>query len=108
MTTDIGIQHLLPIPALDHNGVYELPDGTSRYLINREKINYLTDKHGLNLLDPIKTAVVDKQRSMATSSFSKKIENLPSLFNYQISNVNDFLGFVSLRIILSTFSFALP
>lgn len=72
MTTTIGISHLLPLPALDHNGVYELPDNTSRYLINREKINYLVEKHKLELLEPIKTVVVDQQRSMATLVFSKK------------------------------------
>jgi 2-polyprenyl-3-methyl-5-hydroxy-6-metoxy-1,4-benzoquinol methylase len=69
MTTDIGIQHLLPIPALDHNGVYDLPDKTSRYLINREKINYLVEHYNLEMLEPIKTVVVDKERSMATLVF---------------------------------------
>lgn len=71
MTTDIGIQHLLPIPSFDHNGRYDLPDGSTRYLINREKINHLVEKYHLTLLDPIKTVVVDKQRSMATLVFQK-------------------------------------
>ncbi len=71
MTTDIGIQHLLPIPSFDHNGVYELPDGSSRYLINREKVNHLLEKYQLVLMDPLKTVVVDKQRSMATLVFKK-------------------------------------
>ena len=63
MTTDIGIQHLLRI---DQDGVYELPDKTKRYLINREKINFLVDQYQLEFVEPVKTVVVDKQRSMAS------------------------------------------
>lgn len=69
MTTDIGIQHLLPIPEFGGNGRVDLPDGSTRYLINREKIQFLLEKHQLELLDPIKTVVVDKKRSMATLVF---------------------------------------
>lgn len=72
MTTDIGIQHLLPIPDLEHNGVYDLPDNSSRFLVTREKINFLVEKHQLELLDPIKTVVIDKKRSMATLVFKNK------------------------------------
>ena len=47
-------------------GRYQLPDGTTRYLIDE---GYLVDRTrtlGGQLLDPIKTTVVQNQRSMTT------------------------------------------
>ncbi|HYN09985.1 MAG TPA: class I SAM-dependent methyltransferase [Vicinamibacterales bacterium] len=47
-------------------GRYQLPDGTTRYLIDE---NYLVDRTrtlGGKLMDPIKTTVVQDQRSMTT------------------------------------------
>ncbi|MDF1673910.1 MAG: methyltransferase domain-containing protein [Vicingaceae bacterium] len=69
MTTDIGIKDLL---LQSNNGVYNLPDKTSRYLITNDKINSLLLKYSLELIEPIKTVVVDVKRSMATLVFKKK------------------------------------
>lgn len=68
MTTDIGVKDLL---TENNNGVYNLPDKTTRYLITNDKINSLLLAHSLVLIEPIKTVVVDGKRSMATLVFKK-------------------------------------
>lgn len=47
-------------------GHFILPDGSDRYLVTTEKIEQLTTALGGQLLDPLKTTVVDVQRSMTT------------------------------------------
>jgi 2-polyprenyl-3-methyl-5-hydroxy-6-metoxy-1,4-benzoquinol methylase len=69
MTTDIGIKDLL---TEDVNGVYFLPDNSYRYLISNKKILELIDLYLLELIEPIKTVVVDGKRSMATLVFQRK------------------------------------
>jgi len=48
------------------NGRYRLPDGSDRYLVDAATIRSWTDTLGGALIDPIKTTVVDGQRSMTT------------------------------------------
>lgn len=43
-----------------------LPDGSDRYLVTTENLEQLTAALGGQLLDPLKTTVVDGQRSMTT------------------------------------------
>jgi tellurite methyltransferase len=43
-----------------------LPDGSDRYLVTPKKLEELTAVLGGQLLDPLKTTVVDGQRSMTT------------------------------------------
>ena len=45
---------------------YRLPDGTDRYLVDAPTLMALTSALGGELLDPIKTTVVQNQRSMTT------------------------------------------
>jgi tellurite methyltransferase len=45
---------------------YRLPDGSDRYLVDEALLMALTEKLGGQLLDPIKTTVVQNQRSMTT------------------------------------------
>lgn len=45
---------------------YRLPDGTDRYLVDAPMLMALTSSLGGELLDPIKTTVVQDQRSMTT------------------------------------------
>ncbi len=45
---------------------YWSPDGSERYLVDAALLVAHTEKLGGELLDPIKTTVVDKQRSMTT------------------------------------------
>lgn len=48
------------------DGRYRLPDGSDRYLVDAAAIQDWTARLGGTLLDPIKTTVVDGQRSMTT------------------------------------------
>jgi len=45
---------------------YLLPDGSERYLVDEELLMDLTSKWGGRLADPLKTTVVQNQRSMTT------------------------------------------
>jgi tellurite methyltransferase len=45
---------------------YRLPDGTARYLVDEPLLMTLTQRLGGRLLDPLKTTVVQGQRSMTT------------------------------------------
>jgi tellurite methyltransferase len=47
-------------------GRYALPDGTERYLVDEAMLVHWTGRLGGQLLDPIKTTVVQDQRSMTT------------------------------------------
>jgi tellurite methyltransferase len=53
------------IRPLGHNH-FILPDGSDRYLVTPKKLEELTASLGGQLLDPLKTTVVDGQRSMTT------------------------------------------
>lgn len=48
------------------NGRFALPDGTERYLVDEAMLVDWTARLGGKLLDPIKTTVVQDQRSMTT------------------------------------------
>lgn len=47
-------------------GRYLLPDGSERYLVDETTLMNLTEQLGGRLLDPLKTTVVQNQRSMTT------------------------------------------
>jgi len=47
-------------------GRFRLPDGSERYLVDEARLLALTRTLGGSLLDPIKTTVVQDQRSMTT------------------------------------------
>jgi SAM-dependent methyltransferase len=47
-------------------GRYLLPDGSERYLVDEMKLMNVTEQLGGKLLDPLKTTVVQNQRSMTT------------------------------------------
>jgi tellurite methyltransferase len=49
-----------------------LPDGSERYLVDEAILMRLTDELGGELLDPLKTTVVQNQRSMTTWVVRKK------------------------------------
>ena len=62
LASTIGIGDLQPLG----NGWYRLPDGSDRYLVDAAAIRSWTATLGGALIDPIKTTVVDGQRSMTT------------------------------------------
>lgn len=45
---------------------YQLPDGTERYLVDEAMLIALTEQLGGELVEPLKTTVVQNQRSMTT------------------------------------------
>ena len=45
---------------------YNLPDGSERYLVDEALLASLTERLGAELADPVKTTVVQNQRSMTT------------------------------------------
>ncbi len=63
LTSSIGIEQLVrPIIGRRHL----LPDGSERYLVDEAMLLRLTAQVGGELVDPIKTTVVQSQRSMTT------------------------------------------
>ncbi len=58
----------MPAAALEHVGGrhYVLPDGTTRYVVDEAQLMALTDALRGELLDPLKTTVVQHQRCMTT------------------------------------------
>jgi tellurite methyltransferase len=52
---------------------YFLPDGSQRYLVDEPLLMELTGKLGASLLDPLKTTVVQNQRSMTTWVLRKNL-----------------------------------
>jgi 2-polyprenyl-3-methyl-5-hydroxy-6-metoxy-1,4-benzoquinol methylase len=67
MTSDIG----LPLHSVGKDGVFDLPDGSERYLITRAQVDVLMSEHSLSLLEPVKTVKVEDLRSMTTLVFVK-------------------------------------
>ena len=67
MTSDIGLK----LEQNDRNGVFNLPDGSVRYLITRAKIDELIFEHSLSLLEPVKTIKIEELRSMTTLIFTR-------------------------------------
>lgn len=61
--SDIGIED--KVKSLG-DGRYDLPDGSKRYLINREKIQSLSDTYGLAHLEAVKSVNVEDVRVMTT------------------------------------------
>ena len=45
---------------------FRLPDGTERFLVDEALLNALAERLGGELADPLKTTVVQHQRSMTT------------------------------------------
>jgi ubiquinone/menaquinone biosynthesis C-methylase UbiE len=70
LASDIGIEQLvLPIG----NGVYLLPDGSERYLVNLERLMEYTCTLGGELFEPIKTTNVQNLRCMTTWCMQKSL-----------------------------------
>lgn len=71
MTSYFGLDPNQFTPSND--GVYLLPDGTSRFLITYDMIDEMCAKHHLVLLEQIKTVNVNDKRAMAVLVFKKSI-----------------------------------
>jgi tellurite methyltransferase len=62
LATTVGQPHLRPLGG----GRYVMPDGTTRFLVDHERLLNVTQELGGSLLDPLKSTVVHEQRSMGT------------------------------------------
>jgi tellurite methyltransferase len=56
---------------------FQLPDGSDRYLVDEALLLDLTEELGGELADPLKTTVVQNQRSMTTWIVRKNASPLP-------------------------------
>lgn len=63
MASDIGIEKRV-IPAGD--GVYQIPDGSTRFLLTRQLLKNFFTRYSLKFTEPFKTVNVDDQRCMST------------------------------------------
>lgn len=63
MTSDIGIEDKVE-PAGE--GVYNIPDGSRRFLLTRALLADIMDENGLTFLEPLKTVNVNDIRCMST------------------------------------------
>ncbi|MGB7554719.1 MAG: class I SAM-dependent methyltransferase [Candidatus Korobacteraceae bacterium] len=52
---------------------FQLPDGTERYLVDEALLASMAERLGGNLAEPLKTTVVQNQRSMTTWVLQKKL-----------------------------------
>ena len=68
MTSIQGLENLVSHVS---NGVYTLPDKTNRFLLNEVLLLEVMNKYNLSLLEPEKTVLVNKERSMCTLIFKK-------------------------------------
>jgi tellurite methyltransferase len=63
MTSDIGIEDKVRLVG---EGVYEIPDGSRRFLLTRGLLEDIMRENGLTFLEPLKTVNVDDVRCMST------------------------------------------
>ncbi|MEO8821827.1 MAG: class I SAM-dependent methyltransferase [Ginsengibacter sp.] len=63
MTSNIGIENKV---RLVKNGVYDIPDSSTRFLLTPTLLNNLLVENNLSLAEPLKTVNVDNLRCMST------------------------------------------
>jgi len=68
LATTVGQPHVRPLGG----GRYVMPDGTTRFLVDHERLLNVTRELGGSLLDPLKRTVVHEQRSMGTWVMRKR------------------------------------
>ena len=68
MTSDIGIEDKVRLVG---DGVYDIPDGSRRFLLTRELLADVMQKNGLGFLEPLKTVNVNDIRCMSTVVLSR-------------------------------------
>jgi len=54
------------------NGVYKLPDGSTRFLLTQELLEQIDNRNDIAFLENTKTTIVHKQRSMTTLVLKKE------------------------------------
>lgn len=66
LATTVGQPHLTALGGGGGGGRYVMPDGTTRFLVDHERLLNVTQELGGSLVDPLKSTVVHEQRSMGT------------------------------------------
>jgi ubiquinone/menaquinone biosynthesis C-methylase UbiE len=69
MTTDIGIEDKVELIA---DGVYKIPDGSTRFLLTRQLLTACMEQNSLSFNEPLKTVNVDDVRCMSTLLLQKR------------------------------------
>ena len=72
MTTNIGIENKV---ILIENGVYQIPDGSTRFLLTPSLLTEIMQENNLSFIEPLKTVNVNNVRCMSTLVL-KKNKNL--------------------------------
>jgi tellurite methyltransferase len=72
LATSVGQPGLVPLGG----GRYRLPDGSARYLVDHARLLETTQMLGGELLDPVRSSVVDGLRSMGTWVVRKPAEGI--------------------------------
>ncbi len=68
MTSNIGIENkVIPIG----NGVYHIPDGSTRFLLTSSLLNEIMQENNLSFIEPLKTVNVENVRCMSTLVLAK-------------------------------------
>jgi tellurite methyltransferase len=68
MTTDIGIEDKVELIA---DGVYRIPDGSTRFLLTRQLLAACMQQNNLSFIEPLKTVNVNDVRCMCTLVLQK-------------------------------------
>lgn len=68
MAADIGLENRVQ-PLSD--GVYAIPDGSTRFLLTRELLNQVMQRYAFSFLEDFKTVNVNDVRSMSTLVLQK-------------------------------------
>jgi len=63
MTSNIGIENKVQLIT---NGVYQIPDGSTRFLLTTQILKNLKKKHPFSFIEPLKTVNVNNLRCMTT------------------------------------------
>jgi len=69
MTSNIGIENNVDEIS---EGVYTIPDGSTRFLLTKKLLKQLLKKHNLSFIEPLKTVNVNDMRCMSTLVLRKE------------------------------------
>ncbi|HIE45828.1 MAG TPA: class I SAM-dependent methyltransferase, partial [Flavobacteriaceae bacterium] len=68
MTSDFGIEN--SVNEIE-NGVYDIPDGSTRFLLTNTILEKLKNKYNFDFIEPLKTVNVNNLRCMSTLIIKK-------------------------------------
>lgn len=66
LASSIGIESMVPPVLPKENRRFTLPDGTERFLVDEKMLTHAAERLNAELLDPLKTTIVQNRRCMTT------------------------------------------